>query len=35
MIVILKMRGMEFPRPGRHELSAGWVGESRYVMLVS
>lgn len=26
---------MEFPRPGRHELSAGWVGESRYVMLVS
>jgi hypothetical protein len=26
--------GPEFPRPGRHELSLGWVGESRYVMLV-
>lgn len=27
--------GMTFPQPGRHELSSGLVGESRYVMLVS
>lgn len=26
---------VEFPAPGRHELSLGWVGEARYVMLVS
>lgn len=26
---------MEFPSKGRHELLAGRVGESRYVMLVS
>lgn len=23
------------PRPGRYEISLGWVGEQRYVMLVS
>jgi len=26
---------MEFPKPGRYELTAGWVGEERFVMLVS
>ena len=26
--------GPEFPARGRHELSLGWVGESRYIMLV-
>lgn len=26
---------VEYPTPGRYELSAGWVGESRYVVLVS
>ena len=27
--------GMDSPWLGRHELNSGWVGESRYIMLVS
>lgn len=26
---------MDSARPGRYELQAGWVGEARYIMLVS
>lgn len=25
---------MEFPRAGRHEISSGYIGEHRYIMLV-